>query len=166
MHWPGTKHPQEGSCPPSVTAQPYLSRDLPSTPQHRGETKRCSHAHKACRWAARGHGLRPQLTCTRRRFRPSWAGPPSPPGCPPCPSLQTQNGPSCSPCHITQPGPRHMGPVLRTLNANNSPRATCPPPPACPCCLARAQGPSRGGAQPGCTRVLATLAALNEAQDE
>lgn len=145
MYRPGTNHPQEGPCPQSVTAQPYLSRDLPSPPQHKGETERCSHTRKAHNWVARGHGLHPQLTCTRRRFRPSWAGPLSPPGCPPCPSLQTQSRPSCSPCPITQPGSRHMGLVLHMLNTDSSPRATCPPPAVCPCCPARAQGPRGGG---------------------
>ena len=85
------------------TALPYLSRDLPaprSTKERerdgvRPEGERLGSPPAPAPPRLTCTPAPPRLTCTRRRFRPSWAGPPSPPGCPPCPSLQTQTAPSC-----------------------------------------------------------------------
>lgn len=79
----------------SPPAPPYLSRDLP-VPRSTKERERDGVRPESEQLGGPSAPAPAQLTCTRRRLRPSWAGPPSPPGCLPCPSLQTQRGPNFS----------------------------------------------------------------------
>lgn len=72
------------ALPPTKDDSPGLglSRDLPS-PRRTKERQRDEITHAKCTARRPGDmGSTPSSARTRRRFRPSWAGPLSPPGCP------------------------------------------------------------------------------------